>query len=162
LYTNGVQYVLPTPANVASYPSAINDSNQIAGYMFVTNPPFAQQAFFYDGTEVKPIGGFGTNFANPGSVYGVNKSGQVVGVAYDTNITPHAYVRFVYDTVSVIADLNTMLPAGWLLGLPTGINDAGQIIGVGTSNLTSHGVLLTPALVFNPSAFKVSHGGTVT
>ena len=54
-----------------------------------------------------------------------------------------------------------MLPPGWSLTQPTGINDAGQVIGVGVNNGVSHGVLLTPALVCNPSSFKIAHG-TVT
>ena len=51
------------------------------------------------------------------------------------------------------------------MGSPAGINDAGQIIGRGItiSNLQQRGVLLTPALFFNPGAFKYNKNtGNVT
>jgi probable HAF family extracellular repeat protein len=166
LYTNGVQFVLPTPLTTAAWVSSVNDSNQVVGYLRITTNVSAvnsQQVFFWDGNTLTNIGGLGTNFAS--SVYGLNNYGQVVGATYDTNRSPPAYVSFLYDETNGIADLNTMLApgSGWTLRGPTAINDAGQITGWGLTNGVIHGFLLTPGLIFNPGSFKYDkHTGTVT
>jgi probable HAF family extracellular repeat protein len=43
-------------------------------------------------------------------------------------------------------DLNKLIPAGagWLLEIAYGINNAGQIVGLGVHNGQEHGFLVTP------------------
>ena len=77
--------------------------------------------------------------------YGINDSGQVVGVSWITgNSTSHA---FLYDGGNMI-DLNTLLPtgSGWVLKSAYGINDSGQIVGYGSINGSSdeRAFLMTP------------------
>lgn len=71
-------------------------------------------------------------------VNGVNDNGDAVGI-----FANHA-TR--WDTNNVATDLNTSLPnnSGWLLLSAVGINNAGQIIGTGSSATGQRGFLLTP------------------
>jgi probable HAF family extracellular repeat protein len=165
LYTNGVQFVLPTPVNKASYGYAINDSNHVVGAFSTTNSPFVQQLFYYNGSTFTNIGGPGTNLAGPPSAYSINNYDQVVGMAYDTNRSPPALIAALYDPINGLRDINPMLPpgSGWSIGPPAAINDPGQITGQGLFNGVVHGYLLTPALICDPASFKYnSHTGNVT
>ena len=57
----------------------------------------------------------------------------------------NTYHAFVYSG-GKIKDLNKMIPAGsgWVLTIASGINAAGQIVGMGTHNGKTRGFLLTP------------------
>jgi len=163
LYTNGVMTILPTPTNTQAYVGGINDSNQVVGYLARTTAPYGAQAFFYDGQTLTNIGGFGTTINVLG--IGINNYGQVVGVAYATNQVPATNVCFIYDATNGVADLNTLLPSGsgWTIIRANGINDPGQIIGVGAFQGAAHGCLLTPGLFFNPKSVKYNRStGTFT
>jgi probable HAF family extracellular repeat protein len=74
---------------------------------------------------------------------GINGAGQVVGY-YVTALGP--YHAFLYDATHGIVDLNSLIdPAsGWVLGDAMGINDTGQITGMGTINGQSVAFVLTP------------------
>jgi probable HAF family extracellular repeat protein/autotransporter-associated beta strand protein len=68
----------------------------------------------------------------------------------------HAFVSY---SGGAAADLNDLIPAGsgWILNFARGINNAGQIVGFGTSNGEQHAFLLTPNtgprnLVWTPQA----------
>jgi uncharacterized membrane protein len=154
--TNGGQFLIPTPPNMNSYAYGINDSNQVVGYFRGTNSPYVYEAFFYDGTIVTNIGGPITN--GYAFAYGVNNYGQVVGAIINTNLVP-PLSPFIFDESNGLANLNNMLPpgSGWGLGAPMAINDAGQIVGSGGYNGKPHGYLLTPALIFDPTSFKIRH-----
>jgi probable HAF family extracellular repeat protein len=62
--------------------------------------------------------------------YGINSSGQVVGSSYTADNSLHA---FLYSG-STMYDLTTMIdpPAGWTISQATAINDAGQIVVIGS------------------------------
>jgi probable HAF family extracellular repeat protein len=102
-----------------------------------------RHAFFYrDGvfTDLGTLGG-------PSSYGdGVNTAGQVVGVsdmAPGTSDTPtHG---FLWED-GTLFDLNDLLvPAsGWEITGASGINEAGQIAGMGAANGVTHAILLTP------------------
>jgi probable HAF family extracellular repeat protein len=159
-YNVGVQTFIPTPANKASFSVGINDSNQVAGYFQQTNPAVTQ-AFWYDGTTLTIVGGT----AGLSRAYGINNYGQMIGTDFNTNASTLSV--FLFDTNNGMSDVNATLisGAGWAMASPAGINDAGQIIGRGVtvSNVQQRGVLLTPALFFNPSAFKYNKNtGNVT
>ena len=72
----------------------------------------------------------------------VNAGGVVVGEASND---PAPGVAFIWRN-GVITDLNSLIPSGsgWVLLRANGINDAGQIVGLGTIGGQSHGFLLTP------------------
>ncbi len=75
----------------------------------------------------------------------VNAAGQVVGSSRATLGAFAEQVAFV-TRAGVPADLNALLPtaSGWTLTDATGINDRGQICGVGVLHGHSHAYLLTP------------------
>ncbi|MFO0957384.1 MAG: PEP-CTERM sorting domain-containing protein [Isosphaeraceae bacterium] len=72
----------------------------------------------------------------PYNALAINHSGVIVGqyLLGDQNriIADHAFI--LQDVASRSVDLNTLLPpmTGWVLNTATGINDAGQIVGLGT------------------------------
>jgi probable HAF family extracellular repeat protein len=74
--------------------------------------------------------------------FGLNDSGQVVGDSYNASGQPHA---FVWQN-GTMSDLNDLIPpgSGWVLGNATAINNAGQIVGVGSHNGQGRAFLLTP------------------
>lgn len=89
----------------------------------------------------------------------INNQGLVVGVVspdtgafpqgvVERNASPSAGRGFVFSTVTdAAADLNSLIPVGtgWVLNGATAINDAGQIVGYGTTpEGTVHAFLLTP------------------
>ena len=94
--------------------------------------------------------------------FGINDSGQVTGYSLTTG---NSDVRpFLYTPGTGMVDLNTLLPSGsgWTLVFANGINDAGQITGVGTNpNSETHAFLLSPATVpFSAFAAKLEISGT--
>jgi probable HAF family extracellular repeat protein len=77
----------------------------------------------------------------------INDSGQIVGYATESggfgNTPSHA---FLYEN-GVMSDLNSLLPAnsGWVLNTATAIDNAGDIVGMGTLNGLFHGYRLNTA-----------------
>jgi len=73
----------------------------------------------------------------------LNNSGTVVGFATTRVNDYHAFVSF---NGAAMQDLNKLIPrrSGWVLGQANGINDAGQIVGYGTTHGQTHAFLLTP------------------
>jgi probable HAF family extracellular repeat protein len=72
----------------------------------------------------------------------INASGLVVGYA----AAPQGQHAFLYNGQTML-DLNNLIPSnsGWTLIKATGINDAGQIVGIGGYNGAAAGFLLTPS-----------------
>ena len=104
--------------------------------------PVGGHAFLYSGGVMTDLGilpGGVESIAN-----GINSQGQVVGSAdAGSGSTSEA---FLWTAQSGMVDLNTMLPAnsGWTLFDATGINDSGQITGVGSLNsFSGRGFILT-------------------
>jgi probable HAF family extracellular repeat protein len=96
------------------------------------------------------------------SANAINSSGQIVGYSQalaNGSVRNHA---FVYSDGTML-DLNNLLEdaPGWtLLSTASGINDAGQIIGLGTYNGVTHGYLLTP--VPEPEGFVLAGLGLLS
>jgi len=121
---------------------AVNDLGQIVG--FSTNRAGNDRAFLTTGsTTMRDLGtlGGGSSFATA-----INNAGQVVGGSF---IDPADSVYRAFVTVSgTMRDLNGFVDTsgqGWTLEEATGINSAGQIVGVATARGTSHGFLLSPS-----------------
>jgi probable HAF family extracellular repeat protein len=74
---------------------------------------------------------------------GINGSGQVVGYGEIGNGETHA---FLWSDGTGMTDLNSQIDpaAGWELMRADGINEAGQIVGLGSHNGVLRSFLLTP------------------
>ena len=101
--------------------TGINDSGQIVGYE-VGAPGLAGDIGFID------TGGTFTyfNYGNSGTqISGINNSGQIIGRCFEQNVCTFGFVEnSPYNTASCAPPNCTFLN-----GFPTGINDAGLIVG---------------------------------
>jgi len=82
-----------------------------------------------------------------GEIYGINRSGQMVGLMWNSD-QPGAVERaFLFDRKTGVKDLNALLPdeSGWELFFARDINNNGQIVGYGEKNGQKRGFLLNPA-----------------
>ncbi len=106
----------------------INDAGQVVGWSqgegsphsFITGP---------DGTGTRDLGTLGET----GLALGINDAGQVVGWSiFSSGSSQHAFVTG--PNGEGMMDLNSLvdLPAGVILQIAYGINNAGQVIAVGT------------------------------
>jgi probable HAF family extracellular repeat protein len=75
----------------------------------------------------------------------INDLGQVVGYSFTTR--DHTVVHAFLFSGSLMYDLNNLIPAGfgWDLQQAFGINDVGQIVGIGAHSGVDRPFLLTPA-----------------
>jgi probable HAF family extracellular repeat protein len=123
---------------------AINNNDQIAGYSNITN--FYVHAFRYSGGMMHDLGTLGGHYSYAISM---NNSNVIVGGSFvDTNdVIYHAFVA----VSNSVADLNSELDGsgnGWTLVEARGINDSGQIIGVGEFGGANHAFVLNPVPEF--------------
>jgi probable HAF family extracellular repeat protein len=130
---------------LAGFIEDVNEADKICGSVGKAWP----QAFSpgtWDGTAASPTF---TEIPVPagflgGHASGINNNGDIVGTCwtpqtYDGNQS--AYIH----TAGVSTDLNTLISAsGWHLEFAEGINDKGQIAGIGQLNGNSTAFLLTP------------------
>jgi probable HAF family extracellular repeat protein len=146
LYHDGVMADLgAAPGNTYTTAYAINSAGQIAGTAeFDDNPPpynYDHALLWQDGTMTD----LGTLGGTNSEAKAINDAGDVVGYA-DLGSPTYATDAFLYHH-GVMTDLNTLLVpgSGWTIQTAAGINDAGQIIGVGIDgDRFQHAVLLTP------------------
>ena len=123
--------------------SAINDSGEITGEL--TGGGLAH-AFLYSAGVMTDLGTLGGLISSGRSI---NKAGQIVGESSSSSSNKYAFHAFLYTATSGMIDLNSLLPSGsgWTLTDARGINDAGQITGIGTNAAgQSHAYLLSPPL----------------
>lgn len=116
---------------------AINNAGHLAGA--ANRAPGGIQAFVHDGSRL-PLGTLGGAFS---VAHSINNSGQVVGGSLtEGNETFHAFLF----TEGGMYDLNQLLvdAPDWELLQAVGINDQGQIVGVGLRDGQDHGFLLNP------------------
>ena len=145
-----------------SYAMGINDQGQIVG--FVARSGHEERAILWSGGRVTDLG----SLRSPGDAGGaaINNRGEVVGTAW---YEPNVLSQFVHDhplrlkpllpmfshqgaehafvyRAGRMADLNALIPArsGWILEGAQGINDRGQIVGVGQHHGQERAFLLTP------------------
>jgi probable HAF family extracellular repeat protein len=138
LWTTGVMTDLGTLAGSSSYATCINNNGQVAGYGPASSAYTApMHAFLWSSgikTDLGTLGG--TNSAS--IAYGINNSGQVVGISGG-----HA---FLYSGGNM-TDLNSRISSysGWTLLSANGINDSGEIVGQGINpSGMSRAFLLVP------------------
>lgn len=132
LFSNGAMTDVETLGGTASFGYGINDAGQITG-------DSNSRAFIYSNGAMTLIGNLGG-----GASYGydINNLGQVTGSAYTAN---HSLNAFLFSD-GVMTNLNTLIDpqSGWELQSGKGINDSGQITGIGYLNGSIHAYILTP------------------
>ena len=140
----------PIPVGASSNATtgkAISNANVVVGYyQYWQGGVFANEAFIYHG-------GSYTTFSIPGTLrtlfYGVNKSGDIVGVYQDSTYGDHGFLYHAGGLVPLIG------PDGGRV-FAEAINDAGVIVGDYWVGGTPYGFVATP----NGSFFKNLGGGT--
>jgi probable HAF family extracellular repeat protein len=137
----GMQPLAPLPGGLSSDAVGINGLAQIVGAADSGDPDKPHAVLWAKAGIVQDLG------VLPGgtwsSAFAINASATVVGNGNCTSSGAHA---FVWTARSGIQDLNALIPAnsGWVLQSALAINDAGEIVGVGTVNGNQHGFLLKP------------------
>ena len=154
------------PAGYNSHANALNDNGAAVGYS--TIDAYTVHAFLWQNGTLQDLGAipganpYSTNLPpdNCSSAWGVNAKGDIVGIsAYGTQaVTEGNGGRAFLYTNGAMYDLTSLQAPGtnWkLLKAAWGINDAGQIVGVGVDPSNSeHGFLLTP--IITPTSTSVS------
>src|SRR5581483_4354641 len=136
-------YFTTLPGGVSIVPAAINQFGDVVGAGDVNGGAlhgFIQPAGAGAMTDLGVLPGYAGSRAS-----GVNAFRQVVGSATDAGGTSHAIL---YAT-GKLYDINNLLPYeetnGWILNEARGINDQGQICGIGKTNGHVHAFLALPA-----------------
>ena len=115
---------LGTLGGTASYANAINASGQIVGYSWTVDRTV--HATMWNGTTATDLGALGGDFSVANDI---NDAGQVVGYATGD----------FYRTRGVLWDGTTATDLGANLVDATSINNAGQIVGVGSVFVAGNG-----------------------
>ncbi len=125
------------------YAVVINDSGLIGGHVIAgTNKSLP---YYWPNESTAPVkitmpAGFPY-----GEIYGINASGQMVGIMWSSDQAGATEHAFVFDTQNGVRDLNNLIdPAsGWVLHFARDINDRGQIAGYGELGSNKRGFTLT-------------------
>lgn len=120
----------------------INDSGQAVGYSANTLIKQSHATLWSNG-EITNLGTLG---GNQSAAVAINNKGQVAG--FDTTTgNGGLHHGFIWED-GQMADVNSLIAAdsGWFLQQVTGINDRGQMVGVGINSATGkkHGFMLNP------------------
>src|ERR1700722_889764 len=137
-----------TPAGVLNLATSINDRGEVVGFACVgpsTNPATCpEDTFLWDKeTGMQDLGRLpGSIVTGPCCSHTINNNGVIVGFSLDASFNERAIIWQGKTPV----DLNTLIPknSGWYLECAQGVNDAGEIVGFGTINGTTHAFLLKP------------------
>ncbi len=140
-FYNGVMNELPTLGGSGGVAWAVNSGQQVVGASQVAGNA-VMHAFLWHPTQ--GIRDLGTLGGSESHARAINNSGLVVG--YSTLASGSNTHAFVWHQTSGMVDLNSLLPngSGWELLEARGINDAGQIVGVGLFGGVRAAFLLTP------------------
>jgi probable HAF family extracellular repeat protein len=150
---------LGTLGGSQSSAAGINASGQVVGVSF-TAFDLAQHAFRSTPNDSAVVlTDLGTLGGTLSYAEAINSFGVVVGASSFLPGQTAPIRGFVYDTQ--MRNLNDLIDpnSGWLLGTGYGINDAGQITGMGIFNGQTHAYLLTP--VPEPSGLALAGGAAI-
>ena len=144
----------------------MNNAGQVVGNVWSESGQYWYPALWQNGT-ITSLGNCWVAPAYGGRVGGaIDNSGVIVGTSYENNWTSTG--AFLWRN-GVLTDLNTQLPvgSGWTLTSAEYINDAGQIVGIGTLNGEGgHTFLLTldqiPPFVVTTTADTVADDGVTS
>jgi len=129
------------PGGVSSAAAAINSHGVVAGSSGTSNA--ASHAVIFQNGQVIDLGVPSGLTASTASA--INNLGVAVGSASTGSY--RGISRAVVSQNGAMTDLNRLIPGNsgsWILNSATGINDAGEIVGNGTTNGAHHAFLLTP------------------
>jgi len=139
LYSNGLLNTLGTLGGTYSNGYAINATGQVVGISALPGDSNARAFLYSNGAMID----LGSILGGASNAQAINDSGDVVGQSFSASAeSSHA---FLYSNGAMF-DLNSLISpnSGWLLTSATGINDLGQIIGVGKYNGKDGAFLILP------------------
>jgi probable HAF family extracellular repeat protein len=146
LWQNGTALPLPNLGRAGSDAYAINDHDQIVGFVQSPDGSTIFASLWHNGA-VRNLGTLPGDFA--AFATGINNQGQVVGSTFDSTFSwSHGFIW----QDGVMTDLNTLIPADSNLFIiaASNINQSGQVSGMATvlsgpDKGKIHAILLTPA-----------------
>jgi probable HAF family extracellular repeat protein len=147
LWTNGAMKDLGTLGGDFSNGNAVNGAGQVVGAADLANNQ-QRHAFLWANGTMTDLGTLGGTYSH---AYGINAAGQVVGASTtraDPLVSGDDLIQYAFLwSGGAMKDLNQLLPpgSGWFLANAQSINDAGQIVGIGTFNGQERAFLLSPA-----------------
>ncbi len=148
---NGAMTDLGTLGGSSSWASAINDEGRVVGSSLIAGDSVSHAFFYAPGQPLVDLGDIGGEGSYAEAINGFN---VITGFSQDAS---GAFVAWV-DSGGVMSDLNTLVdaPAGWFLSMGTGVDDAGDIGGIGLLNGVDEGFILTPnAAVPEPATWAL-------
>jgi probable HAF family extracellular repeat protein len=124
---------------------AINDEGMVAGYVLSGHSESSSRAFLWTNQQALRL----LRTLKNGSAHrahAINNRGQIVGSGASSNGPSDSRALLWFQ--GQLSDLNTLLPAdsGWILRSATGINDLGQIVGIGAYQNQTRAFILSPIL----------------
>lgn len=139
VWSNGKMTKMGTLGGQWSQAYAVNNKNQVTGLAYTKSG----MAHAFIATGAGKLTDLGTISGKTSTTWGfaINDSGVVVGQSTFQN----TYHAFVYSG-GKMKDLNKLIPSGsgWTLIEANGINNNGQIVGMGMHSGVEHAYLLTP------------------
>lgn len=140
---------LGTLGGTTSEARAINGSGQVTGSSRIASDAAVHAFRSTPNGQPVVLTDLGTLGGNQSGGEAINSFGVIVG--YSLMPTPNTTHAFIYD--NQMRDLNSLIPpgSGWVLTGANGINDLGQITGVGQIGGLGHAFLLTPIAVPEPA-----------
>jgi probable HAF family extracellular repeat protein len=138
-YSNGIMTDLGTLGGTTSEAKDVDNAGQVVGHSWLAGDT-VQHPFLHTGGRMVDIVGLG---GTRGAATRINQYGEIVG--WSRVAGGAAQYAFLWRN-GVITDLNSAIPAdsGWTLVSASGIDSAGQIVGVGVKNGLTRAFLLTP------------------
>lgn len=143
--TNGMRQLRKDPAHEDGewYAVVINDSGLIGGHVIAgTNQSLP---FYWPNESSAPVkitmpAGFPY-----GEIYGINASGEMVGIMWSSDQAGAIEHAFVFDIKNGVRDLNSLIDptSSWVLHFARDINDYGEIVGSADQNGQKRGFILT-------------------
>ncbi|MBU6409750.1 MAG: immunoglobulin domain-containing protein, partial [Verrucomicrobia bacterium] len=136
----------------------INDSGLVAGMASVSNNYY--HAFVYVNGAMEDLGLDG--FVSAKALH-VNNAGQIVGYLGTDLIGNGGGIHhaFTWDSVQGMRDLNTLIDtnSGWFLSEAAGLNDNGQVVGVGVISNQAHAFVLNTTTLSVTRLIPAGGGG---
>ena len=144
--TSGMQALSIDPAYSGCewHAAVINDSGFIGGRVIAAKNQLLP--YYWENSSASPV-----RIAMPaafpyGEIYGINESGQMVGMMWDTDQEDAVEHAFIFDIQNGVRDLNDLIDPGsqFVLQNARDINNSGQISGTCIYNDEKRGFLLDP------------------